>query len=89
MAGTDLNRLQKDLGSDKSELRKGALAEIKNWKAADALPILVDILDRKNDDILIDVSKAMLSFKDEALPYFVKALTASSWAVRRVFGCFG
>lgn len=83
MAGTDLNRLQKDLGSDKSELRKGALAEIKNWKAADALPILVDLLDRKNDDILIDVSKAMLSFKDEALPYLVKALTASSWAVRR------
>jgi HEAT repeat protein len=83
MSRQDLAKIRRDIASEKSDVRKAALAEIKNWSPTEALPLLVDLLDRKNDDVLADMSKTMLSFKDEALPYLVKALTDESWAVRR------
>lgn len=83
MSKQDLAKLRRDIASEKSDVRKSALAEIKNWAPVEALPLLVDLLDHKNDDVLADMSKAMLSFKDEALPYLVKALTAENWSVRR------
>lgn len=83
MSKQDLAKLRRDIASEKSEIRKIALAEVKSWPAAEALPLLVDLLNHKNDDVLSDMSKAMLSFKDEALPFLVKALTADNWSVRR------
>ena len=83
MSRQDLARIRRDIASEKSDVRKNALAEIKNWAPAEALPLLAENIDRKNDDVLLDISKAMLSFKDEALPYLVKALTSDNWAMRR------
>ncbi|PKL51140.1 MAG: hypothetical protein CVV42_00850 [Candidatus Riflebacteria bacterium HGW-Riflebacteria-2] len=83
MSRQDLSRIRLDIASEKSEIRKSALAEIKNLTPAEALPILAATIDRKNDDVLLDISKAMLSFKDDALPYLVKALTSDNWSMRR------
>ncbi|HAE40299.1 MAG TPA: hypothetical protein DCG57_16940 [Candidatus Riflebacteria bacterium] len=83
MSRQDLARTRLDIASEKSETRKNALAEIKNWPAAEALPLLAAAIESKNDDVLLDISKAMLTFKDEALPYLVKALTSDSWSIRR------
>lgn len=83
MSKLDFAKLRRDLASEKSDVRKAALAEVKNLAPSEALPLLIELLDRKNDDILADLSKAMLSFKDESLPYLVKALTSASWSVRR------
>jgi len=83
MSRQDLARIRLDIASEKSETRKNALAEIKNWAPTEALPILAATIDCKNDDVLLDISKVMLSFKDEALPYLVKALTSDNWSMRR------
>ncbi len=83
MTKQDIARLKKDLVSEKSEPRKKALSQIKSWSAGEALPLLADLLDCKNDDVLEDLTKAMLSYKDEALPYLVKALCSESWNLRK------
>lgn len=83
MGKTDMNKLKRELGSDKTEVRKNAMAVLRGMPAAEALPILAELLDKKNDDLLNDVSKVMLSYKDEALPYLVRALTSDSWSTRR------
>lgn len=83
MTKQDIARLKKDLVSEKSEPRKKALSQIKTWPAAEALPLLADLLDCKNDDVLEDLTRAMLNFKDEALPYLVKALCSESWNLRK------
>jgi len=44
---------------------------------------LADLLSCKNDDVLADIGKAMLTFKDDALPYLVKALASENWSTRR------
>jgi HEAT repeat protein len=51
--------------------------------AQEALPILAGLLDNKNDDVLDDITKAMLAYKDEALPFLVKALCSESYNLRR------
>ena len=76
MTNQELSKLKKSLANEKSDIRKKALAEIKNLKPEEALPILVSMLERKNDDIIADITKAMFSFKDAALPYLVKALSS-------------
>ncbi len=83
MAKQDLIKLRKDIANEKSEIRKSALATVKRMSPEEALPLLMELLDRKNDDVLADMTKALLSFKDSALPYLVRALTSDSWAVRR------
>jgi HEAT repeat protein/RNA polymerase subunit RPABC4/transcription elongation factor Spt4 len=84
MKKQELTKLQKELSSEKSAIRKKALDNIKAKGAEEALPILISLLEIKNDDVLADVNKAMLSFKDEALPYLVKALTDERWRVRKI-----
>jgi HEAT repeat protein len=76
-------KLKKDLLNEKSEPRKKALKQIKEWKADEALPLLVELLDCKNDDILEDITRTMLYFKDKALPYLVKVLCSDSWRRRK------
>ncbi|MEW6708455.1 MAG: HEAT repeat domain-containing protein [Candidatus Riflebacteria bacterium] len=83
MTKQDIARLRKDLISEKSEPRKKALNQLKNWPAAEALPLLAELLDCKNDDVLEDLTKGLLAFKDDALPYLVKALCSESWNLRR------
>ncbi len=83
MTNQELSKLKKSLANEKSDIRKKALAEIKNLKPEEALPILVSMLERKNDDIIADITKAMFSFKDAALPYLVKALSSEVWRVRQ------
>ncbi len=83
MSKQDLVKIRREIASEKSDIRKSALAELKTWKQEEALPLLVDLLDQKSDDVVADISKAMLAFKDDALPHLVKALTSDSWAVRR------
>lgn len=83
MSKQDIAKLRRDLGSEKTEPRKKALNEIKNWKAEEALPLLAELIDCKNDDILADITKAMLSYKDDALPYLVKALCSEGWNIRK------
>lgn len=83
MSKQDFAKLRKDLGSEKPEPRKKALSEIKDWSAEKALPLLADLIDCKNDDILADITKAMLAYKDAALPYLVKALCSEGWNIRK------
>ncbi|MFZ5953113.1 MAG: HEAT repeat domain-containing protein [Candidatus Rifleibacteriota bacterium] len=83
MTKQDIARLRKDLISEKSEPRKKALNQLKNWPAAEALPLLAELLDCKNDDVLEDLTKGLLAYKDDALPYLVKALCSESWNLRR------
>lgn len=83
MSRTDFAKLRRELASEKSDIRKAALVELKSVAAEDALPILADLLSCKNDDVLADIGKAMLTFKDDALPYLVKALTSENWSTRR------
>ena len=83
MTKQDVARIRKDLASEKSEPRKKALSLLKGWSAAEALPLLTELLDCRNDDVLEDLSKAMLNYKDEALPYLVKALCSESWNLRK------
>lgn len=83
MTNIELNRLRRELVSEKAELRKLALSEIKNFPSEQALPILVGALESKNNDVLADISKALLSYKDEALPYLIKALSGDSWHIRQ------
>jgi HEAT repeat protein/RNA polymerase subunit RPABC4/transcription elongation factor Spt4 len=83
MGKTDMSKFKRELASDKSEVRKNAMTVLRAMPAAEALPILSELLDKKNDDLLNDVSKAMLSYKDDALPYLARALTSDSWSIRR------
>ncbi len=83
MTKQDIARLRKDLTSEKSEPRKKALNQLKNWPAAEALPLLAELLDCKNDDVLEDLTRGLLTYKDDALPYLVRALCSESWNLRR------
>lgn len=83
MTKQDIARLRKDLISEKSDPRKKALTQLKSWPAAEALPLLAELLDCKNDDVLEDLTRAMLNYKDDALPYLVKALCSESWNLRK------
>ncbi|NCB40801.1 MAG: HEAT repeat domain-containing protein, partial [Erysipelotrichia bacterium] len=83
MSKPDFAKFRRDITSEKSEVRKSAIAEVKNLSPDEALPLLAEALNHKNDDILADLCKAMLTFKDDALPYLVKALTSESWSTRR------
>ncbi|GAB4267223.1 MAG: hypothetical protein Kow0029_01590 [Candidatus Rifleibacteriota bacterium] len=83
MTKQDIAKLKRDLLSEKSEQRKRALNEIKTWNAQEALSLLTELLDCKNDDVMADITKAMLSYKDEALPFLVKALCSDSWNLRK------
>lgn len=83
MSKTDFAKLRRELVSEKSDVRKAALADLKNLNAEEALPMLTELLNSKNDDVLADISKAMVAYKDEALPFLVKALSSDSWNLRR------
>lgn len=76
-------KLKKDLASEKAETRKKALTKIKQIPAKEALPTLIALLDKNNDDILADLTKAIASYKDTALPFLVEALTSDSWSARK------
>lgn len=80
---TEISKLFREITSEKAEMRKLALNELKNYAPEDALPVLVKGLESKNDDVLSDISKVLLSYKDEALPYLIKALSGDNWHVRR------
>ena len=62
MTKQDIARLRKDLISEKSDPRKKALTQLKSWPAAEALPLLAELLDCKNDDVLEDLTRAMLNY---------------------------
>ncbi len=83
MSKIDFAKLRRELASEKSDLRKAALADLKSVAAEEALPMLTELLNCKNDDVLADISKALIAYKDEALPYLVKALTSEGWNTRR------
>jgi len=83
MSKIDVAKLRRELASEKSDIRKAAFSELKSLAVEEAMPILTELLNCKNDDILADVSKAMLNYKDEALPWLVKALTSDTWNMRR------
>ena len=83
MTNIETNRLRREIISEKAELRKIALAEVKNLSPNEALPILINCLESKNNDVLADISKTLLSFKDEALPYLVRALSSDRWHIRQ------
>ena len=83
MTNIEQNRLRREIISEKAELRKVALSEVKNLTPEEALPILISSLESKNNDVLADISKVLLSFKDEALPYLISALGSDSWHVRQ------
>ena len=83
MTNIEQNRLHHEIISEKAEIRKQALSEIKNLTPKEALPILISSLESKNNDVLADISKSLLSYKDEALPYLIKALSSESWHIRQ------
>lgn len=83
MSKTDFAKLRREIISEKSDIRKAAFAELKSLTAEVALPILSELLSCKNDDVLADISKAMVAYKDECLPYLVKALASDNWSLRR------
>ena len=83
MPNIEINRLHREITSEKADLRKLALNEVKALNSEEALPILVDALESKNSDVLADISKALISFKDEALPYLIRALSGDSWHIRQ------
>ena len=60
MTNIELNRLRRELISEKAELRKLALSEIKNFPSEQALPILVGALESKNNDVLADIVNVLL-----------------------------
>ena len=83
MSSKEQNHLQRKLISEKAEIRKDALAKVKNLPSDEALPLLIDSLESKNSDVLADISKVLLSYEDEALPYLVLALSSDSWHIRQ------
>ncbi len=83
MSKTDFAKLRRELVSEKSDIRKAAIADLKNLTAEEALPLLSELLNCKNDDVLADISKAMVAYKDDCLPYLVKALASDSWSLRK------
>lgn len=83
MSKQELAKLRRDLASEKAGIRKKAIATVKTLPADQALPMLIQLLDRKNDDVLLDITKAILSYKDQALQHLVKALTSENWKVKK------
>ncbi|HNX74260.1 MAG TPA: HEAT repeat domain-containing protein [Candidatus Rifleibacterium sp.] len=83
MSRIDSTKLRRELVSEKSEVRKAAIAELKSFSAEEALPLLTELLNCKNDDVLTDIGKSMAAYKDEALPYLIKALSSESYNQRR------
>ena len=83
MKNEDMSKLRQRVLSNRSDVRKKALAEVKKLPPGDGLPILVSLLGEKNEDVQHDVTKAFLSFKDAALPYLVEALTNPLWQIRK------
>lgn len=81
------------LTSDKADVRKKALAELKKLGRDEAITMLVDLLGDKNDDVQADLTRALLAYKDAALPPLVRALEDPSWRLRyaasRVIGAMG
>ena len=65
MTNIETNRLRREIISEKAELRKIALAEVKNLSPNEALPILINCLESKNNDVLADISKTLLSYNDD------------------------
>lgn len=93
MSGDEKKKLRVALGSERPDIRKKALAELKKIDKADAIPMLVAALDEKNDDVQADLGKALLAYKDGALPYLVRAFVDPSWRLRqaasRIIGAMG
>lgn len=83
MTNMEISRLHREITSEKAEVRKLAINEVRNMASEEALPLLIAALESKNSDVLSDISKALLSFKDMALPYLIKALSGDSWHVRQ------
>ena len=83
MSNHELIKMKKSILSEKPAIRKKAIAEIKNKPVAEAMPFLVALLGQKNNDVIEDITNVMLSFKDEALPYLVDALTDERWKIRK------
>ncbi len=83
MCENDFTKLKQDLSSEKAEIRKQAFSLVKEKKADEALPILLSMITIKNEDVQADVTKAILFFKDESLPYLVTALTDEKWKTRK------
>ena len=77
------NTLHHNLINEKAEIRKQALEIVKAMVPDDAIPMLISGLESKNNDVLRDITKALISFNDIALPYLVKALSSENWHVRQ------
>ncbi len=83
MTSSARNLTTSALTSTKAEVRKKALADVKKLDAAEAVPLLIGALGTKNLDVQADLVKALLGFKDAALPHLVSALTHPTWVIRR------
>lgn len=77
------SRIHRDIINEKAEVRKQVLAEVKALPSEEAIPILIAGLESKNNDVLRDICKTLISYNDEALPYLVKALSDENWHVRQ------
>ncbi|MBF0545897.1 MAG: HEAT repeat domain-containing protein [Candidatus Riflebacteria bacterium] len=86
-------KLIEGLANSSPQIRKKALSELKKMDPKEAIEILLSVLGEKNDDVQSDIGKALLNYKEEALPFLVKAFVDSSWVVRsaasRIIGAMG
>ncbi|HNV68394.1 MAG TPA: HEAT repeat domain-containing protein, partial [Candidatus Ozemobacteraceae bacterium] len=83
MTDQETRLLREQLTSTKAETRKKAFAELKKFSADRALSVLTSCLDAKNSDVQADLMKAIITYKDEALPHLVKAFNDPLWRVRK------
>jgi len=89
----DRKKLRESLVSPKAEIRKKAFQDLKKQDKDAAITLLVSALGEQNGDVQADLGKALLGYKDAALPALVRAFADPSWRVRqaasRVIGAMG
>lgn len=83
MSNHELVRIKKNLTNEKPEIRKKAFSSLKKASVEEAMPILLSLLGQKNKDVFEDITKAIIGYKDAALPYLVKSLTDEKWKIRK------
>ncbi|MBF0407933.1 MAG: HEAT repeat domain-containing protein [Candidatus Riflebacteria bacterium] len=86
-------KIREGLTDSSAQTRKKALSDLKKLEQHEALEILLSVLGEKNDDVQSDIGKALLSYKEEALPFLVRAFMDTSWRTRnaasRIIGAMG
>lgn len=75
--------MKRELTNEKADIRKKAIETLLSMPSEEAIPLLIEGLESKNNDVLRDICKALISFNDAALPFLVKALSSENWHVRQ------